>query len=430
MIRSELPVVAEGGLRRGADPVAMTTTAPLTVDSSTTIGRTADVEIVIPVYNEETDLEASIRRLHRYLSTRFPLSWIVTIADNASRDQTWGIACRLAGELEGVRAVHLDEKGRGRALRATWSASAAAVVAYMDVDLSTDLDALLPLVAPLLSGHSDVAIGSRLAAGARVVRGPKREVISRSYNLLLRATLHNGFSDAQCGFKAVRGDVAHALLPLIEDDGWFFDTELLVLAEHNGLRIHEVPVDWVDDPDSRVDVASTARDDLKGIWRMLRRFASGGGAIPAGAIPAVELTPGVTPGLTAQLVRFAGIGVVTTAMFGVLFVLLAGPVGPIAADVIALGVCAAANIAANRRVTFAQRGRAGRRRHYRAGLTVAALPLVVSVATLVALGAAGLTGVAVDLLALTAANLAVTTGRFALLRSWVFRAQPQIGGEW
>ncbi len=292
MIRSELPVIPEGGLRRGADAVSMTITAPLTVDASTTTRRTADVEIVIPVYNEEAELEASIRRLHRYLSTRFPLSWIVTIADNASRDQTWGIACRLAGQLEGVRAVHLDEKGRGRALRATWSASTAAVVAYMDVDLSTDLDALLPLVAPLLSGHSDVAIGSRLAAGARVVRGPKREVISRSYNLLLRATLHNGFSDAQCGFKAVRGDVAHALLPLIEDDGWFFDTELLVLAEHNGLRIHEVPVDWVDDPDSRVDVASTARDDLKGIWRhgAAPLCASGEGDIPPGAMPAIDLT--------------------------------------------------------------------------------------------------------------------------------------------
>src|SRR5207237_2884748 len=137
-------------------------------------------------------------------------------------------------------------------------ASRARVVAYMDVDLSTRLDAMLPLVAPVLSGHSDVAIGSRLAADARVVRGAKREVISRTYNLLLKATLRNRFSGAQCGFKALRSDVAEALLPLVEDDGWFFDTELLVLAEHNGLRIHEVPVDWVDDPDSRVDLAGTA----------------------------------------------------------------------------------------------------------------------------------------------------------------------------
>src|SRR5207245_8583945 len=174
-----------------------------------------------------------------------------------------GIAGRLAVELVGVRAIHLDRKGRGRALKAAWSASEAPVVAYMDVDLSTDLDALLPLVAPLLSGHSDVAIGSRLAPGARVVRGPRREAISRTYNLILKTALRSGFSDAQCGFKAVRTDVARALLPSVEDQGWFFDTELLVVAERAGLRIHEVPVDWVDDPDSRVDVVGTAMADLR-----------------------------------------------------------------------------------------------------------------------------------------------------------------------
>ena len=135
----------------------------------------------------------------------------------------------------------------------------------MDVDLSTDLNALLPLVAPLMSGHSDVAIGTRLARGARVVRGPKREIISRCYNLLLHASLGTGFSDAQCGFKAIRADAARALLPLTTDTGWFFDTELLVLAERAGLRIHEVPVDWIDDPDSRVNVVATALGDLRGI---------------------------------------------------------------------------------------------------------------------------------------------------------------------
>jgi glycosyltransferase involved in cell wall biosynthesis len=245
----------------------------------------ADVEIVIPVYNEEAALEASVRRLHGYLTERFPLTWLVTIADNASRDHTWAIACRLAMELDGVQAVHLAEKGRGRALRAAWSASTALVAAYMDVDLSTDLDALLPLVAPLVSGHSDVAIGTRLAHGSRVVRGHKREFISRTYNLILKVTLHNGFSDAQCGFKAVRADVARALLPLVEDDGWFFDTELLALAEHNGLRLHEVPVDWIDDADSRVDVRSTATEDLRGLWRVLRRFAAGEGVVSEGSLP-------------------------------------------------------------------------------------------------------------------------------------------------
>jgi hypothetical protein len=140
----------------------------------------------------------------------------------------------------------------------------------MDVDLSTGLEALLPLVAPLLSGHSDLAIGSRLAAGAHVRRGVRREVISRGYNLLLRLALGVRFRDAQCGFKAVRADVARRLLPGVENRNWFFDTELLVLAERAGLRIHEVPVDWIDDPDSRVRIAATVTEDLRGVWRLLR----------------------------------------------------------------------------------------------------------------------------------------------------------------
>jgi glycosyltransferase involved in cell wall biosynthesis len=253
--------------------------AALALDYPAGFQPAVDVDIVVPVYNEERDLDRSVRVLHEYLSPRFPFSWTITIADNGSQDRTWGIACRLAEELDQVHALRLEQKGRGRALRAAWGTSQARVVAYMDVDLSTGLDALLPLVAPLLSGHSDVSIGSRLAAGSHVVRGRKRQLISRTYNAILKATLHNRFSDAQCGFKAVRGDVARALLPLVEDESWFFDTELLALAEHNGLRIHEVPVDWVEDTDSRVDVRQTAVDDLRGIWRLLRRFAAGQGTL-------------------------------------------------------------------------------------------------------------------------------------------------------
>jgi putative flippase GtrA len=380
---------------------------------------TLAVEIVLPVFNEERDLEASIRTLHAYLSDHFTVPWVVTIADNASTDRTWSIAQRLAATLDGLRALHLDEKGRGRALRRAWSASGARVVAYMDVDLSTDLDALLPLVAPLLTGHSDVAIGTRLARNARVVRGPKRELISRGYNLILRTALRAGFSDAQCGFKAMRGDVARELLPLVEDDGWFFDTELLVLAEHNGLRIHEVPVDWVDDPVSRVDIVRTATDDLRGVWRMLRRFARGEGEL-AQASAAIHDAP-VDPRLGPQIVRFASIGVVSTVVFAALFALLDGPVGPVGADVVALLVCAFANTAANRRLTFALRGRAGRARHYAAGTALGLLPLALTLAALGLLATLGMSSLGVTLLTLTAANLLATAARFLLLRNWVFR---------
>jgi hypothetical protein len=148
------------------------------------------------------------------------------------------------------------------------------------VDLSTDLNALLPLVAPLLSGHSDIAIGTRLAHGSRVIRGPKREIISRCYNLLLRTALRARFSDAQCGFKAIRASQARQLLPLVADQGWFFDTELLVLAERAGLRIHEVPVDWTDDTDSSVNIIDTAVKDLRGMARVGLGLACGTIKVP------------------------------------------------------------------------------------------------------------------------------------------------------
>src|SRR5437867_11857803 len=170
-----------------------------------------EVDIVVPVYNEERDLARSIRLLDTYLGREVPFSARITIADNASTDETWAVATRLALELPRVRLVHVNEKGRGRALAAAWLTSDATVVAYTDVDLSTGLNALLPLLPPVISGHSDVAIGSRLSRGARVVRGPKRELISRTYNLLLRLTLQVGFRDAQCGFKAVRATVARRL---------------------------------------------------------------------------------------------------------------------------------------------------------------------------------------------------------------------------
>src|SRR5438105_2934269 len=226
------------------------------------------VDIVIPVHNEERGLRVSVLRLHAYLTPQFPCSARITIADNASTDSTPAVAAELAEELPEVRVLRLKEKGRGRALAAAWLTSDARVVAYMDVDLSTDLSALLPLVAPVMSGHSDVSIGSRLARGARVVRGLKRELISRCYNLLLRVSLGVKFGDAQCGFKAMRADVARRLVPEVKNRNWFFDTELLVVAQRAGFRIHELPVAWTEDSSSSVDILATAMEDLRGIWRL------------------------------------------------------------------------------------------------------------------------------------------------------------------
>jgi len=237
------------------------------------------VEIVIPVFNEERALRPNVELLLGYLREEFPFACGVVIADNASTDATQAIARELEREHHEVAALRIDRKGRGLALRTTWLSSAADVVAYMDVDLSTNLTSFLPLVAPILSGHSEVAIGTRLGHGAHIRRQVKREVLSRGYNALIHTCFRAGFSDAQCGFKAVRSDVARRLVPLVADDGWFFDTELLLLAERNGMRIHEVPVDWIEDLDSRVDLGATIAADLSGLWRVRRSFWRGEGAL-------------------------------------------------------------------------------------------------------------------------------------------------------
>ena len=385
------------------------------------------LDVVVPVYNEEAALADSVRRLHRHLSEQLPFTFRITIADNASIDATPVVAERLAEEFAEVQVYRLEQKGRGRALHAVWESSDAPVLAYMDVDLSTDLAALLPLVAPLISGHSDIAIGTRLARTSRVVRGPKREIISRCYNLILRSTLSARFSDAQCGFKAIRADIAQALLPLVEDTGWFFDTELLVLAERAGLRIHEVPVDWVDDPDSRVDIVSTAVADLKGVARLLKGFASGD--IPVGVIAAQfgperdTHTPEAQPrSLLRQGVYFATIGIASTLAYLVLFLALRTGMGAQGANLIALLVTAIANTAANRRFTFGVRGRTGAARHQFEGLVVFGIGLAVTSGSLALLNTVtdGHVIWAVEIAVLVTANLLATVVRFVLLRGWVF----------
>jgi putative flippase GtrA len=381
------------------------------------------LDVTIPVFNEEADLAPCVRRLHAHLERYFPYQFLITIADNASTDSTPLVAARLSRELPGVRHIRLEQRGRGRALSAVWLASRADVVAYMDVDLSTDLNALLPLVAPLISGHSDVAIGSRLSRHSRVVRGTRRELISRCYNLILRSTLLTRFSDAQCGFKAVRADVARRLLPLVQDTSWFFDTELLVLAERSGLRIHEVPVDWVDDPDSRVDILSTALADLRGVARLGRALATG--ALPLAEIRAQfgrqPLATAGAPGLLRQLVRFGAVGVVSTLAYLLLFWFGRGPLGSQLANLVALLVTAVANTAVNRRFTFGITGQAGAGRHQAQGLVVFGLGLALTSGALGLLHAVSpVPHPGLELTVLVLANLAATVLRFVLLRGWVF----------
>jgi putative flippase GtrA len=352
------------------------------------------VEVVVPVHDEERVLRGSIERLHAYLTESFPFSWRIVVVDNASTDATPLIAARLARELAGVRSVRLEAKGRGRALRSAWLSSDAPVLCYMDVDLSTDLRALLPLVAPLLSGHSDLAIGTRLARGAQVVRGPKRELISRAYNRLLQTTLRARFSDAQCGFKAGRADVLRVLLPDVHDERWFFDTELLVQAQRRGLRIHEVPVDWVDDEDSSVDIVATAWEDLRGIARLAAQ---------------------------TQVARFVVVGIASTIAYAVLFLALRGTLGPGGANALALALTAVANTQANRRLTFGVRGRSELVRHHLQGALVFLLTLALTSAALdVQQAAAPHAPRLVELAVLVVASVCATVTRFVALRSWVF----------
>jgi glycosyltransferase involved in cell wall biosynthesis len=196
----------------------------------------------------------------------------LVIADNGSHDRTLEIAEAFAESHRGVRVIHLDERGRGRALKKAWAESSATILSYMDIDLSTDLMAFPLLIEAMTVGGFDLAVGSRLMAGAEVRRGWKREMISRGYNCLVRAICRTRFSDAQCGFKAITKDAAAELLPLIEDGGWFFDTELLVMAEKLGFSICDIPVKWTDDDDSRVHVARTVVEDIKGLMKLRRRL--------------------------------------------------------------------------------------------------------------------------------------------------------------
>jgi glycosyltransferase involved in cell wall biosynthesis len=226
------------------------------------------VDVVLPVFNEERDLSNSVETLRRFLPQHLGLPWQITIADNGSTDETFSVAQALADRDTRVHVVHLPEKGRGRALKKVWLESSADILTYMDIDLSTNLNCFPPLVAAIAQEGYDLAVGSRLAPSAKIQRSLRREVISRSYVSLIRALFWTRFSDAQCGFKAISRPMAQALLPHVLDPFWFFDTELLIIAEKRGFFIKEIPVTWIEDPDTRVRIVRTAIQDLCGLLRL------------------------------------------------------------------------------------------------------------------------------------------------------------------
>jgi putative flippase GtrA len=401
-----------------------------TVNSSPLSAMTVD--IAIPVFNEERALPGCIAVLHEFLTERMPFDWTITIVDNASTDGTLLVAKRLARQWSGVRVMFLEERGKGNAVRAAWSTSSADVVAYMDVDLSTGLDASIPLVAAVAAGHSDIAIGSRLAPGARAVRGVKRELVSRGYNALLRLTHGAQFRDAQCGFKAVRAEVVRPLLQRVEDNTWFFDTELLLLAEHNNLRVLEIPVDWVEDVDSRVDVTGTAATNMRGLIRMVRTKMSGAARI-AGLPARPELHPvhpdavlsGQGESRLRNLVMFSAIGIAATVTTLVLYTVFRTWWPPLAANLVAMTLSLVLNTEANRRLTFRARAGAPLPLVHLQSLIVFALYCGFTSGALLVLGAvADHPSRLVELTVLLASSAIGTLGRFVLLNTWVFRSPP------
>ena len=235
--------------------------------------QTLTIDIVLPVLNEAHIIEASISKLHKYLTDNLPYRWQIIIADNGSSDGTDQIAQQLTKRWSRVRLVRLNERGRGLALKTVWQKSKADILAYMDIDLSTNLDSFMPIISPLITGDAGLATGSRLMKESRTRRGFKREIISHCYNRIIRTTMKTNFVDAQCGFKAIRRDLAQKLLPHIKDKAWFFDTELLVKAEYEGYKIHEEPVEWVEDADSRVRIVKTAAGDIKGLSRVRKEYS-------------------------------------------------------------------------------------------------------------------------------------------------------------
>lgn len=231
----------------------------------------SSVDIIVPVYNEETELENNINLLKDFCRKNLSnWKWQIIIADNASLDKTAEISKKITSLNPEIKYLYINQKGRGRAIKQAWSKSKADIVSYMDIDLSSQLKHFPPLINSLLQGY-DIAIGSRLLPKS-IVKGRtlKREIISRCYNLLIKMLFFTKFSDAQCGFKAVTRRVADNLVSRLNDNEWFLDSELLIFGEKAGYKIYEEPVTWIDDPGSTVKVMKTASGDIKGLWRLYK----------------------------------------------------------------------------------------------------------------------------------------------------------------
>lgn len=317
--------------------------------------QTHTVEIVIPVLNEERALPGAIRTVCDYLDASFPLPWRLTIVDNGSTDATWDLAVELSASVPGVHAMRLERQGKGAAVKEAWRRSTADIVAFMDVDLSTGLHALLPMISAVASGHCEVAIGTRLANGARVQRGMRRELMSRVYNGLLRIGFAARFSDATCGFKAARTEVIRPILAKVEDDRWFFDTEMLLLTQYNGARIREVPVDWVEDADSRVNVLRVVWGNLRGLVRVSRAMAEGTVRAEIPPVPALHpahpdavLAPSRLRGARTAT-SFVLVGVLSTLLHLGLYVCAREVLAMVVANLLALTVTGFVHNEVNRR---------------------------------------------------------------------------------
>ncbi|NUT42589.1 MAG: glycosyltransferase [Thermoactinospora sp.] len=385
----------------------------------------ATVDVIVPVLNEERALRGCVETLHSYLRDSLPLGWRITVVDNGSTDATWEIAQELTRSLDNVFARRLEVRGRGLALRTAWQESTADIVAYMDVDLSTGLDALFPLVAALASGHSELAIGTRLAHNSRTSRCLKREFVSRSYNALLRFGFGVKFTDAQCGFKAARADVIKPLLDKIEDNAWFFDTEMLLLAEHNGLRVHEVPVDWIEDMDSRVKVVKTAVDDLKGLARVTLAMSAGRcevdlpKAAPAPTHPDAVLSRPRAVTL-AKFASFATIGVFSALLYALAYLPLREVFSPAVANLVALVATGICNTEANRRFTFNRLGGNRVGMHLRAAVLFLANYSLTTLAVLGLHAAVPNVSTVGEVATVVATYCMLTLVRFIALDRWVF----------